>query len=266
MPGIKIFYIIWPLLLLLVALFVFLERQTLGEWWWNTTNTLPEVVLFITQDPYLGVQMAEYYFDSPEENGFYNLDKSRRLYQTVIAMDETFVSPWYQLARIAFLYSDYEQSLQYIDIYQFLAEDPRPHSLYLEGLVLGFAGDTKASLRTLQAYYIYDNSSWYIHNNLAWTYFKLGNFTAMDTVTDAGLEHHPHNPWLLMNKGLAQYNLGNQEQALYFLDASDRYARSLEPKDWSRTYPGNDPAIAPVGLAEFRSILEANRKLIHKQR
>lgn len=266
MRCIKIYYLIVLLLLLLVALLVFLERQTLGVWWWDTTKTLPEVVLFITQDPYLGVQMAEYYFDSPQDNGSYDLDTARRLYQTVIAMDKTFVSPWYQLARIAFLHSEYEQSLQYINTYQALAEDPRPHSLYLEGLVLGFAGDIEASLRTLQAYYTYDSTSWYIHNNLAWTHFKLGNFTAMDEITDAGLEYYPHNPWLLMNKALSQHNLGNHKQALYFLEASDTYARSLKPEDWSRTYPGNNPAIAPIGLAEFRSILEANRKLIHKQR
>ena len=51
------------ILLALLALFFVQNRVAVSTWWWNTTHTLPEVVLFVSQDTSLGLEMAAYYFD-----------------------------------------------------------------------------------------------------------------------------------------------------------------------------------------------------------
>jgi len=66
-----------------------------------------------------------------------------------------------------------------------------------------------------------------------------------------------------MNRSLALYNLGKVEQAKTFINQSYEQAVQLSQSDWSTTYPGNDPAIASMGLTEFLSVVEANRSLIN---
>lgn len=250
-------------LLLVVVLFTDV-RQQLGEWWWDTTHTMPELLLLITHDPHLGSRMGDYYFDTGYGQVKYDIKRADRLYRYTLYIDETIPWPWYQRARIAFLHEEYETALRYIQIYQNRVHNSRPQALYLKGLVLGFVNKPDQALVAFEEYFNYDNTSWYIYNNLAWTHFQLGNFIDMDSITTSGLQLYPNNPWLLMNKGLAQYNLGHTTTARLFLEQSHLRAKELNPADWNTTYPGNDPAVAQLGLEEFLAILEANRKLIHK--
>jgi len=245
------------------VLFLAQNRVVVATWWWNTTHTLPEVLLFVSQDTELGVRMADYYFDQGWTQEAYDINRAERLYEQIHSIDPTVTWVWYQKGRIAFLRSEYEQSLEYLRIYQDSTTEIRPKALYLQGVVEGFAGQPKAALQTLNTYYEYDNSSWYIYNNLAWMHFQLGQFVDMNNVSATGLEIHPNNPWLLMNRSLALYNLGQIEQAKMFIEQSYGQATQLSKSDWSTTYPGNDPAVASMGLAEFLSIVEANRNLIN---
>jgi tetratricopeptide (TPR) repeat protein len=251
------------ILLALLALFFVQNRVAVSTWWWNTTHTLPEVVLFVSQDTSLGLEMAAYYFDVGWMQEAYDINRAERLYDRIHSLDPTIAWVWYQKGRMAFLRGDYEQSLEYLTIYQAASTEVWPQGLYLRGVVQGFAGQPEAALETLLTYYEYDNASWYIYNNLAWTYFQLGQFDDMNTISAVGLELHPNNPWLLMNRSLALYNLGKVEQAKTFINQSYEQAVQLSQSDWSTTYPGNDPAIASMGLTEFLSVVEANRSLIN---
>jgi len=260
--SVRMFVSIGVLLILLVVLLV-QNRVMVATWWWNTTHTLPEVALFVSQDTNLGVQMADYYFDAGWVQVAYDINRAERLYKQVHSIDPTVAWVWYQKGRIAFLRSEYEKSLEYLQIYQDMTPEVKPKALYLQGVVQGFAGRPNVALQTLKTYYEYDNTSWYIYNNLAWVYFQLGQFDDMNIISATGLEMHPDNPWLLMNRSLALYNLGKVEQAKTFINQSYEQAVQLSQSDWSTTYPGNDPAIASMGLTEFLSVVEANRSLIN---
>jgi Tfp pilus assembly protein PilF len=232
-------------------------------WWWDTTHTLPEVVIFVSQDTQLGGRVAYYYFDAGSEQKEYDIFRADRLYDRVLAIDPTIPWPWYQKGRIAFLQRDYEQALIYLDTFQAVADRPRPRAIYLQGVILGFLGRLEAALERLRAFYEIDSDSWYIYNNLAWVYFQLGQFDDMNIISATGLEMHPDNPWLLMNRSLALYNLGQTEPAKTFINQSYEQAARLSKVDWSTTYPGNDPAVASMGLAEFLTVVAANRNLIN---
>jgi|GEM_PF-6394521 len=239
-------------------------RLPVASWWWNTTHSLPELVIFVGQDAWFGASVAYYYFDAGDQQEEYDIARANRLYDQVIAIDPTIAWPWYQKGRIAFLYKDYEQSLWYLEKFQTLADRPRPRAMYLKGVVQGFAGDTEAALVSLKEYYAIDQESWYIYNNLAWVYFQLGQFNDMNEISATGVALHPENAWLLMNRSLALYNLGEVEQAKKYINRSYNEAIKLTEANWSATYPGNDPLIAQMGLDELLSIVEANKNLINK--
>jgi tetratricopeptide (TPR) repeat protein len=233
-------------------------------WWWDTTHTLPEVVIFVSQDAWLGAGVADYYFDDGEFKEEYDIARAGRLYNMVLAVDPAIGWAWYQKGRIAFLHKDYETALLYLETFQELSDHPRPRAIYLKGVILGFMQQPEAALLSLQEYYKLDDSNWYIYNNLAWTYFQLGQFTQMDEISEAGLAKYPNNPWLLMNRSLAFFNLGQIEEAKEYINKSYEQTVLLTDTDWSTTYPGNDPLIASIGLVELLSIIEANKDLINK--
>ena len=260
----KVTYVLVALTVIVLAYGFFAVRVPVMAWWWDTTHTLPEVVIFVSQDTQLGGRVAYYYFDAGSEQKEYDIFRADRLYDRVLAIDPTIPWPWYQKGRIAFLQRDYEQALIYLDTFQAVADRPRPRAIYLQGVILGFLGRPEAALERLRAFYEIDSDSWYIYNNLAWIHFQLGEFSAMDEISNTGLGKHPENPWLLMNRSLALYNLDQQEAAKEYINKSYDQTMLLTEADWSATYPGNDPLVATIGLEELRTIVTANRELINK--
>jgi tetratricopeptide (TPR) repeat protein len=260
----KLVYLCVALGMISLVLTFFAVRVPVTTWWWDTTRTLPEVVIFVSQDAGLGTRVAYYYFDAGDQQKEYDIARANRLYDQVLAIDPTIAWSWYQKGRIAFLHKDYDEALVFLDQFQELSDIPRPRAIYLKGVILGFMGKPEAALESLQEYYTLDDQSWYIYNNLAWVYFQLGRFTDMDDISAAGLVIHPDNPWLLMNQSLALYNLGLPEEAKKYINRSYNKAMQLTEADWSTTYPGNDPLIASMGLVELLTIVEANRDLINK--
>ena len=81
-------------------------------------------------------------------------------------------------------------------------------------------------------------------------------------ILEEGLETKPNHPWLLNMYGLALMNTGNPEGALKSFHMAREEAVKLTTYDWGRAYTGNDPAIWPEGLAEFRSAIEKNIALV----
>lgn len=236
-------------------------RSTIGNLWWDTTHLAPEAALLITRDVWLGSRMADYHFDSGYEQEVYDIERADRLYQMALRYDATAAWLWYQRARIAFLRGQHERALQYLDIHQQLP-DANQQAWYMRGLINGFLDRNEAALEAFLQFYEQDQTSWYIHNNLAWIYFKQGAFNKMREITATGLSLHPKNPWLLMGNAMAWHNLGSTATATARLQKARTVVNTLTADDWSSTYPGNDPAVATAGLAELRSTLARNWDLI----
>lgn len=251
------------LLCVLTSVFLLIGyRQEIARFVWHETHVAPEVLLFLSHDAELGVEMGMYYFDS-HAAAVYDIEQAETLLENAVAIDPRVADAQYQLARIAFLRSQYELALERMDRHIALHEDTDPQVYYLKGLVQAFAGRPEEALETFEFYYTFDQTSWYVHNNLAWIHFQLGNYDAVDRISEQGLVHNPGNPWLLMNRAVAQFNLGNTDAAIALLDEAEAGANSQTEASWLTHYPGNDPRIASLGLAEFRQTLRFNRDLFH---
>lgn len=245
--------------LVLVAVF----RVPIATYLWDTTKSFPEALLMLSQDAALGIRMGDRYFDNPGGEVLYDIDRAERLYEQALAIDPAVPMGHYQRARIAFLRAEYDDALTHLDAQEALTGDSFIPVFYLRGLVQAFAGDTETALETMQQYYSYDSNSWFVHNNLAWLHFQLGNYKEMRSISARGLSRHPSNPWLLMNSGIAYLNLGDRARGRYFLDRAQEEAEQLTPSEWLRAYPGNDPQMAEQGLTEFLETLQQNRGLFH---
>jgi hypothetical protein len=68
----------------------------------------------------------------------------------------------------------------------------------------------------------------------------------------------PEQPWLLNMYGLALLNTDDKDGARMFFEEALYLTKKLTPEDWGKAYPGNDPSVWSVGLAEMTSSIEEN--------
>lgn len=256
----------FPVILVIVIGFGVFFRVEGADFLWDRTKSFPEVLLFVTRDAQMGMEMGRYYLDDGAAEGVYDIDRAAWLFERAVAIDELVPEGYYQLARIAFLNSRYNEALGYLEKHITLHPDADPRVFYLKGLVQAFAGNTEQALKTFEFYYTFDKTSWYIHNNLAWVHFQLGDYEAVDRISAIGLEYNPGNPWLLMDRAVAQFNLGETNRAIELLNEAERSSEEETETSWLTHYPGNDPQIAKLGLQEFRETLMYNKKLFHTPR
>lgn len=247
--------------LVLVAVF----RVPIATYLWDTTKSFPEALLMLSQDAALGIRMGDHYFDGVDGEVEYDVDRAERLYRRALEIDPMAGDGYYELARIAFLRAEYTEALARLDQHIELHGDAKPSAFYLKGLVQAFSGDPEKALETFEYYHTYDRTSWYIHNNLAWVHFQLGDYAAVERVSREGLVHNPRNPWLLMDRAVAQFNMGNRDRAIALLAHAKQAAEDETEASWLRHYPGNDPLIAELGLQEFWDTLEYNEQLFHTE-
>lgn len=205
--------------------------------------------------------MGDFFFG---ESPHYNLTVARGFYALALFTDRGSPYVWHQLARIDFLRGDFDSALVKINRQIELHGDRVSGSYYVRGLIRGFQGELAGAEADFKIYLKFHPKSWGAHNDLAWVYFQAGKYQEALQAARQGLLFSPKNPWLLTSVGGALLNLNRLEEARQTLSDAKQEAAQLEPADWSRSNPGNDPRIAEEGLAAMRAVIERNLMLVDK--
>lgn len=212
--------------------------------------------------------LGDYYFNhGPYADGTYDLAAARAHYEAALAAQPTGDSAaWYQLGRIDFLEGKFTDALHKFDLQlAYFGDEQFPNVYYMRGLSYAYRakyeGNTDDWGRAegeFQQYLAHDPKSPWAATDLSWVYFMQGKYDEMKTLLAKAETDHPDNPWILNMYGLALLNTGERALAHDVLLRAKNAADALTIDDWSRSYPGNDPAVWGQGLAEFRSTIAAN--------
>lgn len=188
----------------------------------------------------------------------YDLELAEKYYLRALAIDPKLPQVHHQIARIAFLKGDYTTALNHINAELIIHEGKTPSSYYVRGLIRGFIGEYAEAATDYEAYLRTDSENWAAINDYAWVLLKDNRPLEALIALDWGLIYWPQNAWLLNNKATALVELGQYEKARIAADAAAESLKTLTEKEWSMAYPGNDPLIAPEGLATFKRAVAEN--------
>ncbi len=195
----------------------------------------------------------------------YSLGVADTFFQTAILINPKVPDAWHQRARISFLQGDFDTALMQINTQLDLHGDSFMPSYYIRGLIAGYDKKYLMAEKDFSRFLEWSPYNWAAANDLAWIYFAQGKFKEAADVTAKTLLTSPDNPWVLMSHAMSVYNLGDSKTALKELLHAKEEVEKLTHAQWSRAYPGNDPAIAPEGLAEFKETVEKNIELVHSK-
>lgn len=248
-------------LILLVAL-GFFAREPIGRFVWSTLGA-PRIGLFLTKDAELALEIGNYYFNVYGD-GIYDLNHARYYFEYALMLDSKVPDAWHQLARIDFLRGNYYDALDKINTQIVLHGDSFMASYYIRGLIYGYMGDLVHAKENFLKFKEWDPNNWAIHNDLAWIYFKMGEYTQAEREAREGLEWNQGNAWLLTALGVALLNQSNHDEARTTLLAAQKAITRLTEQDWHKAYPGNNPAVAAKGIREMAEIAKKNLALLEQ--
>jgi hypothetical protein len=191
----------------------------------------------------------------------YNIQKAEKYYLRALSLDEKLPLANYQLARLYFVSNKQDKALTYIDR-ELLYYPEYKRSYYIRGLINGYADNLPAAVEDFKMFLAWKPDSWAGHNDLAWIYFRQGDFANAYETSVEGLRYSPGNPWLLNSVGVALKNLGDKEEAKRAFTLSLQKIEKLTPEVWGRAYPGNDPHFYDMGLSNMRETVETNLQLL----
>lgn len=203
-------------------------------------------------------------------NGFfggdlpYSITLADLSYRAALALDPEVPDAWHQRARIAFLRGDFERAHEMINKQIALHGDSFMASYYIRGLINGFDKRYEEAEKDFSRFIAWDPHNWAANNDLAWIYFSQGKFSEAEAQATLGLAANDGNPWLHMMRGMARFNMGERDEALADLLRAKEGAAGVAEDDWRRAYPGNDPRIASLGLAELHATIDNNIALIQR--
>ncbi len=207
-------------------------------------------------------ECGNHYFDvyGPED---YDVTKAEYYFGLAISIDPTLPDEWHQYARTAFLRGDFSTALERINMQFKMRGDELMASYYIRGLIEAYSKNYPAAEKDFLSYLKSDRNNWAANNDLAWVYFAQGKYIeVVQRIHGIATTAASPNPWLLTMDAMALYNLGNTKDAYKELLQARAAVATLTDADWSRAYPGNDPAIAGVGLAAFHQTIEDDIALV----
>ena len=191
----------------------------------------------------------------------YDIKKAEKAYIEAIKLDPNLFEPHYQLGRIHFINGKFTSAL--IEVEKTLALDPEfKHAYYLRGLVYGYQGNLDNAIIGFEEFIKRDDVNWAGYNDLAWVYFKKGDYVKVKEVAGKGLERGAGSPWLNNMYGTALMNLGERKEAKKYFEVALQIAEAMKPADWGGSYPGNNPVIYQQGLEETKNVIRHNLALV----
>jgi tetratricopeptide (TPR) repeat protein len=207
------------------------------------------------------VHEADMYFG---KGNSYNLGRAADLYNKALNVDPLVPHALHQLARIDFLHGDFDSALEKINRQIEIHGTDFMASYYIRGLIHGYRKEFPEAEQDFKTFLEWDPENWAALNDLAWVYFAQGKFSDAKNTAETGLAVNPNSPWLLTMRGMSRYNQGDREGAVVDLGRAKVEASRLEEADWSRAYPGNDPAIASAGLSAMRKAIDDNIERVNR--
>jgi tetratricopeptide (TPR) repeat protein len=243
-------------LIVAVSWLLLLERDSAAHFSWQLFHS-PELSLAISSNALLALEIGNYYFNVDGE-GEYNLRKAKHNFEHALLLDPLVPDAWHQLARISFLGGHFDDALREINTQIELHGESFMASYYIRGLIHGYRNEFSEAERDFRAFLEWDKENWAAYTDLAWVYFRAGEYQRALETTEKGLLFAPSNVWLLNMKGVTLLNLGRTLEAHSFFENALSEAEKLTEFDWERAYPGNDPRTRKRGLTEMRAAIQRN--------
>ncbi len=209
-------------------------------------------------DANLFFEIGNYYFGHGKT---YDVQKAKKAFAAALRLRPDFPEAHYQLGRIHFIEGKFIMALAEIRETLRFAPDFKK-SYYMYGLINGYAGDLDEAVYGFNEFIKRDDFNWAGYNDLAWIYFKKGDYQKTKETAKAGLQYAARNPWLNTVYGTALLNLGEIEKAREVLQIALEESEKMSEKDWGKAYPGNNPTIYKQGLEEMRSAIRHNLDLL----
>ena len=194
----------------------------------------------------------------------YDIDRSEDLFNYTLRLDPSHPYAYHELARIAFLRGDQEHALMLINKEFEVNPKPMPASYYIRALIKGYMGDYLGAADDYETYFKVTSANWAAINDYSWVLLKAGDPADAHHALSWGLAAWPDNPWLLANESIALYELGRVKEADAMVRKAQAAVGRISELGWRIAYPGNDPAIASTGLANFRAAVAGNLETIER--
>src|SRR3989344_3629036 len=246
--------------ILVLAILVILWPKPTGTFVWNKFK-FADTALFLNRDSRLALEIGNYYFNV-YQNGEYDLAKAKIYFEQALEIDPNTPDGWHQLARIDFLKEDFTEALKKINKQIEIHGDSFMASFYIRGLISGYAGDYDQAKKDFKKFLSWDHNNWAALNDLAWIYFKKGDYKNAENTAKIGLEIAPQNPWLLTALGAALLNQNKKEEAQKAFIQAKSNVDLLTEMDWHKSYPGNNPNSAQKGLESMKETIIYNLSLV----
>lgn len=200
---------------------------------------------------------------SSSDHTAYNVDRAEYFFTAAKELNPKDPYAYHQLARIAFLRSDYGNARALITrAIELGGEQPIPSSYYVRGLIEGFTLDYDAAIDDYRIYIETDPTNWAATNDLAWVLLKAHRPQEALEAIDKVLPHWPMNPWLLNSKATAFHEMGKFEEALSVIREAHSAANGITSQQWLLAYPGNDPRVGDEGVQSMKQSIEENMHTI----
>jgi len=204
--------------------------------------------------------IGSYYFGG----GAYNLPLAKSFLNLAYKIDDKYPVLNYQIARIYFIEGEFDKALASINKeIEFNPEYKR--SYYVRALIHGYDDNLPQAAEDFKTFLAWKPVSWAGNNDLSWIYFRMGDYVAAEKAAREGLKASPTNPWVLNSLGVALLNQGKYEESTLALEKSLAGFKALDPLDWGRSYPGNNPEIYKDGLNATIGSVETNLALAEQK-
>ena len=197
------------------------------------------------------MRQGNFYFNG----GAYDLEKAERAFQRAVRIEPGILWGHYQLARIYFVKGDSAKAIEEINK-ELEANPENLRALYVRGLIYGFGKNFASAEEDFRRF-----TEWAGHNDLAWILAKEEKYAEAESVIKKAFREIPggdKNPWLWNSLGVAELNLKKNKEARLSFEKAKQLLGVMTLAEWSRAYPGNDPAAAEGGWRAFLGAVEEN--------
>jgi tetratricopeptide (TPR) repeat protein len=237
---------------LVLAAMLFVYRQhTLVE------RAQEDVAYFFNPTPERAFEYGLKHFDAtvPQE---YDIVRAQYFFSEALKKSSDFPLAHYELARIAFLQSEFPLALDLVDQEFTSNPKPPPYVYYVRALIEGYMTDYADAEKDYETYFKITPANWAGINDYSWVLLKDDLPEGAHAALSWGLKQWPNNAWLLSNDATALYELGRYSEAAAMAKKAVPAVNALTEADWLVAYPGNDPQIARQGLDNFKTTTQEN--------
>lgn len=227
-------------------------------------NLKEDVVFLADPSAATAFAYAERHFNATDP-AHYDMGRAEYYFNKAISIDPHYPAAYHELARIAFLKNDLYVAHVYINKELDVNPSPSPATYYIRALIKAYRKDYLGAAGDYEIYFTKTPANWAGMNDYAWVLLQANLPDRALEALDWALAEWPDNAWLLNNRATALYELGRYEESVRDALAAKPSVEALTVADWLTAYPGNDPLIAPQGLAAFKEAASQNLALILKK-